>query len=1083
MVNVGVYCDLRRGVAPRRGTTYGCQFALASSHRASPSGGRECPEFWRVLLGLGCTKSEPSTGSSREAVWQESTTLSQQQKSLLENLYGISGGEAFAAQEWTRGESVLDLHLRFPLDPSDLKASATEFLRTYGQIWHVSPSALNNLRVVNGVSTNQAGCKVLDFQLFRGNSPVYNATLRFSVNENSKLTRVVGLMDGRRLNVDKEGVLAMASGNEATQAVLARLDLPETSGILSASKGWLDTYFTIGESLSVGGQDAINPAWIVRPANSGPNAAFPVDGTRKIVALDGPSFDDSQVLDTPLDECNKGIDPNESGTAWLAKVVVDDATGTPASLGVEHFGGLRMTGTSPGQRALNLFSVPQIQRMYGDGSPTDHLVETRTAIQGSRAFVSFDERVAGRRVEGAYVRVELENQRVLSVFSKFAFLPVFSTVALATPARARADVIGYLRGSICTSTTICPPVDAQLPSLQLREEVVWTTNVQGQRDQAAPQRSEIAAKFVMNHVTIWYGLQSFAVLRVDSAIEGLSADLPNRIWSATGQFVDTSCPAWTGWGPLKFHPCDKSAQIDILTPPAFRLEVDVDATRFPPLDPRSIPGFEQTDKIADALLSDYGYSRIQGDGGMSAFNPSARLDVVLAGINGESDNATAPPLTDKRDLSTEDLGIFVGSALWAPDIIAHEYAHFVTNFLAFSYTGLEHGALKEAVSDLFGAVIFPADDQSWRIASASPGGAIRNMNVPRDPSTTQGPFLVDHNSLKGNCDLRNNSDGCSYSWVGIPSRALALIADGAPSADGTSTHPGFGRKMTLGLVLETLRDHDMPWHLAEADRFLNFRLKLEGACRTSVTDSGRRGRWVKGRTLSSTDCAVIGAAFDAVGVAAAVRSGFDRAGSMPAGNYSRTEYSGRRLFNGCSVSGHSLTTELRDANRVFDVRTRSSTDLPPLFIDISGGEVVARVTERCGSNSIVACPDNTNRQIAYVVDSKWLADLKVFTDESLSVPSGVPMASCFTSVPGNKVSRLQSSPIVHAVSIGPFGAKFDQALTPNTVGPSGALVAAPCSFVELGGLDGHRAATFPAPVTCPEHRSRRPSVTIPTVSP
>jgi hypothetical protein len=1015
-----------------------------------------------ATLLVGCTDAaEPSAVRIRQDVWQESAILSAEQKRLLVDLQRSSAG-AFAVQEWSAGASVLDLHLGVAIDPGVNGEGLNQFLEKYGEIWHINSGSIGKLAVVRDVKVAKTGCRLLDVQLHRDGKPVFNATLRFSVSNEGTLVRVVGLMDGRRLAVERVGRVVVRSGPEARAIALKRLGLNPDEAVsfeagIATKPAWFDSYFTIGESLhDRTGSEVVNPAWFVRSEGGPTNGVFPVDAATGEVGIDGPSFSDESVLDTPTDACSPGLDPNESGTAWLARVIVDPMTGSPSSMSVAHFGGLKLAGTSSAERALNLFRVPQVQRMYGDAAPWDHLVVRWTENRGARSFVRLDQFIAQRRVEGAYLRLEFDGSRVQQAVSHLAYLPRFSTSGLATRIEAQAGIINWLRANLCAAGS-CGHIDSQIPQLKFEEEVVWTSTIQDQLDQAARPASEIAARFRMNQTEIWYGLSSRAILSFRSPSQRLMADLPNQVWSLGAPRIQ-SCS--NVGGPVFREKCERLVSVSLLTPPEFRLEVDVVGTSFPPLDSRSLPSFLSTDGIADTLLSSYGFRNVLGDGGVSQFNPQSRIELVLASFNGESANANAVVLQDRNLPETENLGVFIGPDVWSADVIAHEYAHHITRTAYQPMQMLEQGAVSEALSDFVGAVVFPAADGSWRIALSSPKGAVRNMKEPRDPTVADGAFAVDRYQDKGRCDPRFALSGCQYQWMGIPSRALSLIADGPPN----TTTAAFGRVATLGLVLEVLRAHGTVWKLDSSDRILNLRLKLEAACRNSVTDQLARAQWAGTRTITSQDCLSIGRAFDEVGVPVTIRSGFDRYGATRSGSSVTKTLQGARLFNGCRITGHTLHAELRDPENVlFDHRSRSSTDSPPLFIDISGGEVVAQVTERCGSTAVATCPDPLARQISYTIDSKWLADLKVWTDETIDT-GGLSIENCLRAQPtsNSRARRLHSSPIFALVSFGPFGSRSDRRMAPN-LDAAGTFTPAPCLLLEVGGIDGHRGPIdFPA---------------------
>ena len=516
--------------------------------------------------------------------------------------------------------------------------------------------------------------------------------------------------------------------------------------------------------------------------------------------------------------------------------------------------------------------------------------------------------------------------------------------------RPVSEVAQALRAKYCLAPQPCPLIDDQISNLRFFEQVLWTSTIQDQADQAAQPRSEIAAKLTMGLVTIWYGLESGALLRIDSLTSGLDSNLPNRVWSDT-----PSAPAYSCTRTF-FEPCeDRIVSIDTLSPAEFRMEIDELGAEFPPLDGRSRDGYAFTNALGNFNFGNFDFGNIMGDGGISQFNNFAKLDVVVGNPFTGSANALASFAVPNNSREDEDLLVMVGRDVWSPDVIAHEYAHHLQIPHVGQTRSLEQGAVREAIADLLGAAVFPAADGTWRIGPPSGIGVgpIRNMKEPRDPLVQSGIGSVDRYQDKGRCDPRLTYLGCQYEWSGIPSRALALLADGPPGA----RRAALGRVATWGLVLESMRSHQSSWHLEESDRILNFRMKLERTCRASIGTSNPR--WARGRGLiTAADCEMVGLAFDAVGVPSGYTSGFSRYGSIPAGTVTRTEWAGRRLMNGCVLAGHSINAELRDEkNSIRVLVSRSATDTPPLTIDLSGGEVRVAVKRRCGGASVANCQD------------------------------------------------------------------------------------------------------------------------------
>jgi hypothetical protein len=95
-------------------------------------------------------------------------------------------------------------------------------------------------------------------------------------------------------------------------------------------------------------------------------------------------------------------------------------------------------------------------------------------------------------------------------------MPIFSTSGLADVRSATSGVVQALRSRYCSGGSSCSIIDQQLSHLAFKEQVLWTSSIQDQPDQSADRHVELAAKFEMGTLTIWYGLQSGTVLRIDS---------------------------------------------------------------------------------------------------------------------------------------------------------------------------------------------------------------------------------------------------------------------------------------------------------------------------------------------------------------------------------------------------------------------------------------------------------------------------------------------------------------------------------------------------------------------------------------
>jgi hypothetical protein len=399
------------------------------------------------------------------------------------------------------------------------------------------------------------------------------------------------------------------------------------------------------------------------------------------------------------------------------------------------------------------------------------------------------------------------------------------------------------------------------------------------------------------------------------------------------------------------------------------------------------------------------------------------------------------------------LGVNFGLA----DVLAHEYIHHVQNAAYAPGSGLEFGAIKEAYSDLIAAGIFPAVDGGWDYGVLADGGVVRNILDPTSPRTQSGPWTVDNVSQKSRCD--SVLIDCSYAWMGIPSKAAALIATGVPNAV-LGSYP-LERTRTAKLYFESIRPGS-PYRMESLDRLVNQRLKISSLCDEARTDpaSPTSMDWREGRIITAADCENIGKAFDAVGVTILARSGFDRfSQKMSGGDWTQTVYQGATLHNGCTLSGHVLTVEISDGFHVNIQVAKSSSDIPPLQMAIKN-EVTATVTNRCGSSDVWACKDPTARPVTYRVTSKWVGQpMYVWVDEQLNIPSGKTMSDCLVRQPGHTPVWYWSVPITFTQSAAMFGKREDHDVWPNAAG--GVYQTGPCEVIAVGGIDSHASAVPP----------------------
>jgi bacillolysin len=181
------------------------------------------------------------------------------------------------------------------------------------------------------------------------------------------------------------------------------------------------------------------------------------------------------------------------------------------------------------------------------------------------------------------------------------------------------------------------------------------------------------------------------------------------------------------------------------------------------------------------------------DGPLNAFwNPNEKIVLV-----GDGDDINVKPLC-------------------ALDVLAHEWTHAVTQHTAgLKYYG-EYGALNEAISDIFGALIdndWLMGEDIWLYKSESP--AMRNMADPtnggkynpQEPRNSVGKgHQPDH--VKDKFTGTEDGGGVHYN-SGIMNKAAYLVSTGG-SHRGIKICKGLGKNMTGKLYYHALTHHLTP---------------------------------------------------------------------------------------------------------------------------------------------------------------------------------------------------------------------------------------------------------------------------------
>jgi len=117
-----------------------------------------------------------------------------------------------------------------------------------------------------------------------------------------------------------------------------------------------------------------------------------------------------------------------------------------------------------------------------------------------------------------------------------------------------------------------------------------------------------------------------------------------------------------------------------------------------------------------------------------------------------------------------------------PDVVAHEWAHAITDYGAVLVYTWESGALNEAFSDMIGAAFEFAhdtlDEPDWYISENALASAAASMSDPESrgrPSYYQGPYWISSD----NCLPTQNNDFCGvHINCGVGHKWFYLLSDG-----------------------------------------------------------------------------------------------------------------------------------------------------------------------------------------------------------------------------------------------------------------------------------------------------------------
>lgn len=187
------------------------------------------------------------------------------------------------------------------------------------------------------------------------------------------------------------------------------------------------------------------------------------------------------------------------------------------------------------------------------------------------------------------------------------------------------------------------------------------------------------------------------------------------------------------------------------------------------------------------------------------------------------------------------------------------------------------------------------------------------------------------------------------------------------------------------------------------------------------------------------------------------------------------ERAGLTLQNGCTISRHELNVEWRTVVEGTPMWfSKTSTNQPPLYVQVDDDQFVAEVISRCGGGTASTCPDPEQRGVLTQVTTKWAGEFRVYTTEVLYVPpaianrvlaAGNELKYCYEALPpvgqpDPAYAYYWSTPIVNTGAIFIFGDRRDTEFSPNT--STGSFQPGPCQLIDIGGFDDHGLFTRPA---------------------
>lgn len=935
------------------------------------------------------TKSNQSTPGARPSDYtlnrRTLPCLSRAQEKSLHNLSRQSSVPLFA-EGWAHGGTIARLRLLVPSGATGgatLAQHAYKFVETNAALWKLN--SMRQLRLRDLVASSE--CSSATFELMHPTGlPIFNAFLTVNLTPTGMITGVNARLTGEGLRAtDVKGRMAASEARRILYTAVRKpnIALPEQTEVIldpffisdgahDATRGWMFST----ERVSHTRRPFINVGSMLR---GGLGITLPervtvgpyiVDQLRGRVIREGITF---QPIATEPSTCFGSHSPRP-------QVVLDPLTGTPASVEMAHMGGVATSGTTPVERAYDLLASELIARMYGDAAPREHL-RNPVAVPGvnGRLHVKFKEYYSGIPVEGAHLIVTINAEgRGETILGRFVYFPAVKTTIPDVPEQeARRKAFDKYLELECKGDSACIASRQQSPVELTRAgyRVVLSSKI-FEGTQIPPASERLAWKFEFpGRIIYWQATAPDQFLYDLPTILSFPSRVHNFAENDRVEFEDGT--AVQGITP---HP-DAAA-----------------ANGFIPVIDRFYLGKLERDSF-DGLGS--------------------RLVVH---VRDETDS-NAYWDRDKREM-------FVGTDVQADDVVAHEFAHGVTQFTANLAYKAEPGALNESYSDVMASLIFPDSDPSnWLLGETSQCGAIRDMKDPgRDlgfsfkcgiPAGKQ----PSHAAMKS--DACMPLDGCVHFWSGIPNRAAVLVADGG--IPGTP-RPGIGRAKLAKLYFETLKSG-----LGESSRFLNQRVATVARCRELV------GTVTEGSAWTHDDCYHVGKSFDAVGIIANPLDGYDMFdGGLLLVDYKRPKFTGERLFRGCTVKDLTLLgDDLRTGEHREDTKC-TGCDNPT----IDFGEWGAQVTERGAVN------DPADRSVVYRVRSKWILQRGIIdVRDSYNKPSGITDMQCELPAPNTHTRELYS--VERIDRAGPWWDGGDVVIN------SGKRMPADCKVANVLGVEYH----------------------------